>query len=191
MSAVSTLQSLCAQLIVQNNLVVHPVNTKHIPHTIYEDLWNLRALKSVYMREMYLIKKIDIIEDLLDEVEEGAEFYEDVWMVVSEDLTALNAPDLYETNPPSAPPMMFFRLYQKVQNLKEIVGTLDKWVDRKWDQVYVNDGEKEKYLQVYGNVIFNVDAPTLDDEVDREYEDKVDTLIERNRRNPIAIHIQE
>ena len=62
--------------------------------------------------------------------------------VVSEDLTALNAPDLYETNPPSAPPMMFFRLYQKVQNLKEIVGTLDKWVDRKWDQVYVNDGEK-------------------------------------------------
>ena len=142
MSAVSTLQSLCAQLIVQNNLVVQPVKTKHIPHTIYEDLWNLTALKSVYMREMYLIKKIDIIEDFLDEVKEGAEFYEDVWMVVSEDLTALNAPDLYETNPPSAPPMMFFRLYQKVQNLKEIVGTLDKWVDRKWDQVYVNDGEK-------------------------------------------------
>ena len=78
MSAVSTLQSLCAQLIVQNNLVVHPVNIKHIPHTIYGDLWNLTALKSVYMREMYLIKKIDIIEDLLDEVEEGAEFYEDL-----------------------------------------------------------------------------------------------------------------
>ena len=142
MSAVSTLQSLCAQLIVQNNLVAHPVKIEHNPHTICEDLWNLTALKSVYMREMYLIKKIDIIEDLLDEVEEGAEFYEDVWMVVSEDLTALNAPDLYETNPPSAPPMMFFRLYQKVQNLKEIVGTLDKWVDRKWDQIYVNDGEK-------------------------------------------------
>ena len=80
MSAVSTLQSLCAQLIVQNNLVAHPVNIEHIPHTIYENLWNLTALKSVYMRETYLIKKIDIIEDLLDEVEEGAEFYEDVWI---------------------------------------------------------------------------------------------------------------
>ena len=67
--------------------------------------------------------------------------------VVSEDLTALNAPNPYETNPPRAPPIMFFKLYQKVQDLMEMVDTIEQWSDRKWDQRYVKDEEQEKYFQ--------------------------------------------
>ena len=47
--------------------------------------------------------------------------------------------------------------------------------------------KKKNIFKMYGNVEFHLNVSNLDDEVDREYEDKVDTLIERIITNSIVI----
>ena len=64
MCAVNTLQNLCAKLCVENKSILkHPVNISDIPLHIYEDLWNLTAIKDLEERKNYLNCRIDHLED--------------------------------------------------------------------------------------------------------------------------------
>ena len=192
MCGANTLQEICAQLIVQNNLVAHPVNNiGPIPPTIYEDLWNLHRLKALTVREKYLQHTISILEQELDDVEEDEEYYNNIWNKVSEELTILNQPNPYDSNPPPAPSLIFFDLYRKAKDITELSNTLEEWVDRKWEQQYENDEDKEQLIERYGYVQFNVSATNQDDEVDMEYDEKVDTLIEEITSNNLTIEIIE
>ena len=192
MCCVNTLQEICTQLLVQNNLVTHPVNnTGPIPHTLYEAIWDLQCMKNVLVREKYLQHTISILEQELDDVNEDEEHYNYIWGKVSEELSILNQSNLFNSNPPPAPEMIFFDLYRKAKDTKELSNILEEWVNRKWEQQYENDEEKERLMARYGNVQFNVTATNQDDEVDMEYDEKFGTLIDEITRNNLTIEIIE
>ena len=192
MCAVNTLQEICTQLLVQNNLVTHHVNNiGPIPHTLYEDIWNLQCMKNVLVREKYLQHTISILEQELDDVNEDEEHYNYIWDRVSEELNILNQPNPYNSNPPPAPEMIFFDLYRKAMDITELSNTLEEWVNRKWEQQNENDEEKERLIEIYGYIQFNVTATNQDDEVDMEYDEKVDMLIDEIAENNLTIEIVE
>lgn len=192
MCYVNTLQEICTQLLIQNNLVTHPVNnTGPIPHTLYEGIWNLQCMKNVLVREKYLQHTISILEQELDDVNEDEEHYNYIWGKVSEELSILNQPNPYNSNPPPAPEMIFFDLYRKAKDITELSNTFEEWVEWKWEQQYENDEEKERLIARCGNVQFNITATNQDDEVDMEYDEKVDTLIDEIARNNLTIEIIE
>ena len=93
MCTVNTLQNLCAKMCVENKSILkHPVNISDIPLHIYEDLWNLTAIKDLEERKNYLGWRIDNLEDEWLDTDEKAEFYKDIWGQLSEGLKAINAP---------------------------------------------------------------------------------------------------
>ena len=186
MCGANTLQGISAQLLVQNYDIN---NIGPIPHTIYEDLWNLQRMKTLIVREKYLQHTISILEQELDDVDEDEEYYNNIWNKVSEELTILNHPNPYDSNPPPAPSLVFFDLYRKAMDITELSDTLGEWLDRKWEQQYENDEEKERLIERYGDVHFNVSATNQDDEVDMQYDEKVDTLIEEITTNDLIIEI--
>ena len=148
-------------------------------------------MKNVLVREKYLQHTISILEQELDDVNEDEEHYNYIWGKVSEELSILNQPNPYNSNPPPAPEMIFFDLYRKAKDITELSNTFEEWVEWKWEQQYENDEEKERLIARCGNVQFNITATNQDDEVDMEYDEKVDTLIDEIARNNLTIEIIE
>lgn len=179
MCAVNTLQNLCAKMCVENKSILkHPVNISDIPLHIYEDLWNLTAIKDLEERKNYLHCRIQKLEDEWTDTDEKAEFYTDIWEQLSEGLRAINAP----------PSLGYHMLYRKSQDLTEMATILEDWCNRKWGQLDEILEELKTY-PVYPNVDFELDdSLDLDDAMDVEYDVQVGKLFDRVWRNQIHIH---
>ena len=178
MCAVNTLQNLCAKMCVENKSILkHPVNISDIPLHIYEDLWNLTAIKKLEEQKNYLNCRIEDLEDKWSDADEKAEFYKDIWGQLSEGLKAINAP----------PSLGYHMLYKKSQDLTEMATVLEEWCNRKWGQLD-DILEELKTYPVYPNVVFEIDDfLDLDDAVDKEYDVKVDTIFDQVWMNNIQI----
>ena len=204
MFKVNTLEEICAQLIVEQGLVIHPVNCNlsvhpidarlHLPENIYSYIWHLQSLKNMHEKnvdivEKYLERKCDFLEVELDNVEEQEKYWSDIWSKVSDELKKMNAPNEYDTNPPSAPPMLFFQLYCKATAYRELVDIMEAFVDRKWEQREENDERKEKWFKSDSEKIVEVDVNNLDDDEDREYMYLIDTIQEEIENNQLIVDI--
>ena len=208
MFKVNTLEEICAQLVVQQGLLIHPVNCNltvhpidtrlHLPEHIYSYIWHLHSLKNTHEKnvetvEKYLQHSIDLLEGELDNVEEQEEYWSDIWSKVSDELKTLNAVNQYDPNPPPPPSMMFFQLYCKAKDLGELADIYTAFVDRKWEQREKNYERKEKWF-ISGSsefVPFEVDEDNLDDDLDREYMWAIDTVQEKIQNNHIIVEIDE
>ena len=208
MFKVNTLEEICAQLVVQQGLLIHPVNCNltihpidtrlHLPEHIYSYIWHLHSLKNTHEKnvetvEKYLQHSIDLLESELDNVEEQEEYWSDIWSKVSDELKTLNAPNQYDPHPPPPPSMMFFQLYCKAKDLCELADIYTAFVDRKWEQREKNYERKEKWF-ISGSsefVQFEVDEDNLDDDLDREYMWAIDTVQEKIQNNHIIVEIDD
>ena len=204
MFKVNTLEEICAQLIVEQGLVIHPVNCNltvhpidtrlHLPENIYSYIWHLQSLKNMHEKnvdivEKYLEHSIDYLEFELDDVEEQEKYWSDIWSKVSDELKKMNAPNEYDMNPPSAPPMLFFQLYCKATAYRELVDIMEAFVDRKWEQREENYERKEKWFKSDSEKIVEVDVNNLDDDEDREYMYLIDTIQEEIENNQLIVDI--
>ena len=163
---------------VENKSILkHPVNISDIPRHIYEDLWNLTAIKDLEEQKNYLNCRIEKLEDEWLDTDEKAEFYEDICEQLSEGLKAINAP----------PTLGYHMLYKKSQDLTEMATILEDWCNRKWDQLH-DILEELKTYPVYPNIDFEIDdSLDLDDVVDEEYDAKVGTIFDRVCMNNIQV----
>ena len=208
MFKVNTLEEICAQLIVQQELLIHPVNcnlTVHpidtkvaLPEHIYSYIWHLQSLKNIHEKnietvEKYLQRSIDLLEAELDNVEEQEEYWSDIWSKVSDELKTLNASNHYDSYPPSAPSMMFFQLYCKAKDLGELADLMDAFTDRMWEKREKNYERKEKWFisDFSESAQLQVDVNNLDDDLDREYMWAIDTVQEKIQNNHIIVEIDE
>ena len=204
MFKVNTLEEICAQLVIEQGLLIHPVNCNlsvhpidarlHLPENIYSYIWHLQSLKNMHEKnvdivEKYLEHSIDYLEFELDNVEQQEKYWSDIWSKVSDELKKMNAPNEYDTNPPSAPPMLFFQLYCKATAYRELVDIMEAFVDRKWEQREENDERKEKWFKSDSEKIVEVDVNNLDDDEDREYMYLIDTIQEEIENNQLIVDI--
>ena len=204
MFKVNTLEEICAQLVIEQGLLIHPVNCNltvhpidarlHLPENIYSYIWHLQSLKNMHEKnvdivEKYLERKCDFLEVELDNVEEQEKYWSDIWSKVSDELKKMNAPNEYDTNPPSAPPMLFFQLYCKATAYRELVDIMEAFLDRKWEQREENDERKEKWFKSDSEKIVEVDVNNLDDDEDREYMYLIDTIQEEIENNQLIVDI--
>ena len=182
MSEVSTLYKAALKVIVEDKLLVHPVDVKKIPTVIYEDVWKVTVFKNLQEVKREVIETIALLEEEYDKVCELYHKYNYIWDKTSAGLRMLHP---HAENPPPPPPMMFHRIFLKKSDLDELLDVIDAYIGRKWEQV---DAYCEEITQLQLHYEFNVKPSKLYVEVDGKFERRMSALKRRIRLNKIIIY---
>lgn len=192
MAVVDTLYKLCLRSTIQHNLLHHPHDIRnHIPNIIYEDLWDVQTMKNIEEIQRGLYSTVGYLELQYDEVDTLHVEYGNLWNIASTEMQRINSPHPYDSNPPNAPPMMFYRLYSKYMDYGNFLQLLDEWIDHKWELIEEFEEEKERLHDRYGDFDFNIKSFYIDEEDDANFERRLQTISRRIDENRVIVYLSE
>ena len=191
MGEVDTLYKLCLKQVIQQKLLQYPYDNSQLPHIIFEDVWDVQTVKNIEEVQRGLYSTIAYLELQYDEMEYLYVEYGNLWEIASSEMKRINEPNPYDSNPPSAPPMMFYRLYSKYKDFGNFLDLLDEWIDRKWELIEEFEEEKERLHDRYGDFDFNIKAFYIDEEDDAHLERRLQSINRRIHENRVIVILSE
>ena len=199
MGEVDTLYKICLKKVVEETILEHPLNITHIPHTIFEDVWDVQTIKNLQQEESAIFNMIMVMISEYNDAVMLFNHHCDIYDKVSLEMQKIEMAYPQDENSSPAPAIvekmrterviMFNKLLENFSRIDDKMMEIDIHIMIKKGKFDVIVKEKKK-LQLRFDLKFNLDDE-FEVHLDDEFERSMSVHNRRINQNRIFLHHEE